>query len=60
MGDRYVPCRDQAGWTVLDTATDAPAVVNDTPMIHMAEDQAHEVARLLNDIDDEKSEKPLQ
>ena len=60
MANRYVLCRDEAGWIVLDTATDAPAIVNDTPMIHMAEDKAQEVARLLNEIDDEKGATPLQ
>jgi len=60
MEARYALRPDDLGWTIVDMATDAPAVVNETPMICMAEEMAQELAGLLNDVDAEKASEPLQ
>ena len=51
MTPRYEVRQEENGsWTVLDTATDLPAVVNDVPQLGHAEEDARAVARELDDL----------
>lgn len=54
MLPRYeVRREDDGSWTVYDTATDLPAVVNDVPQLGHAEDDARHVARELDELTDD-------
>ena len=51
MTPRYEVRQEGDGsWTVLDTATDLPAVVNDVPQLGHSEEDARAVARELDDL----------
>ena len=58
MTPRYEVRQEEDGsWTVVDTTTDLPAVVNDIPQLGHGEDDARAVAReldaLMGDDEDE-------
>ena len=56
MAPRFEVRQEEDGsWTVVDRATDLPAVVNDVPQLGHAEEDARAVARELDELmaDDE-------
>lgn len=59
MAPRHQARREDDGsWTVYDTSTDLPAVVDDMPQLGHSEDDARAVARQLDELMGEDEDEP--